>query len=326
MWTRGIACFSAVWSLSVSASAQESDTQASAERAVAAFETWLETNKTTGVIALVRDGAVVRVEGIGRDPQAAVELASLSKSITGICANELVSQGKIAWPDTIDMRLGVALDIGFDTLLTHQSGLEFDGTQATMPLWLDKSDTDRSSDVMDAVAARGAQGDVGVYSYNNENYALAGLMIEAAAGRSYQDVCTEVAIDPAEVAAMPSARAGAFLPWGGWSMRAEDFALWHAHWFAAEDGIARDPKALPYATLDDGLYYGIGTTFRTLPRGNTFWHYGALCFPGRLSTGSYAATVFGDWTAVAVWDACVDWPAMFAVDQAIWGAIYERKQ
>lgn len=307
----------------VSPCVTQADTVARAERAVAAFQGWVADNGTSGALVLVRHGDVVAEVGFGRAVDAPMELASVSKTITGICASELVSRGVMSWSDTAATRLGEDLDITLAQLVTHQGGLKDDSTQTAMPEWLDASGTHKSSAVLDLIVARGGASKVAAeYWYNNENFALVGLMIEQASARKYGDICFEVAIAPAGVQAQASPRSGSFQPWGGWQMSPADLAQWHAHWFAANSDLVNNPKGLPYATIEKGLYYGAGTTFRTLTPGNTFWHFGSLCFPGRMNAGSYAATLFKEWTIVAAWDACLDWSDMLAVDQRVIGALF----
>ena len=148
------------------------------------------------------------------------------------------------------------------------------------------------------------------------------LVIEEGTAQSYDSACRDAVLDPLDITARVSEISAISLPWGGWAMPLDNFALWHAHWFGPDTDAGSDPLSLPHIEIDTGLYYGLGTFFRTLDRGNVFWHFGALCFPGRAEAGSYAATFFGDWTVVAAYDACVDQTAMFALDTAVVGALF----
>jgi hypothetical protein len=66
--------------------------------------------------------------------------------------------------------------------------------------------------------------------------------------------------------------------------------------------------------------------FRVRDAGFNFWHFGALCFPGRLDRGSYAVIWEGEAAALATYDACLDWPAMQALDADLAMAFYGARQ
>ncbi len=101
-----------------------------------------------------------------------------------------------------------------------------------------------------------------------------------------------------------------------------DFAKLHAAWFASTQQVGTQPSAFPHVDIGGGAFYGLGTFFRQLDAGNTFWHFGALCFAHEgISRGSYAVSWFGDWTAVALYDACIDYDAMRELDQALTSAL-----
>lgn len=301
-----------VWSVSAQADP--------AARVSGAFQTWLDQQNASGAFALVRKGKVVARQGFGMDVTQPVELASLSKAVTAICAKELVAQGVLGWQDLTTEHLESAPEVTLAALLVHGSGFARDSTQTLMQGLLDSGEAHQSEAVLRAVKSRKTQKSKrNKFRYNNENYAIAALMLEAASGRSYEDVCREVALKPARVSAQPSPRSGAFLPWGGWQMTVADYALWHSYWF----GKRYTPKDLPRIKVDGGVHYGLGAFTRELDRGQTAWHFGALCFPGRMTVGSFVVTLFGDWTIMAAYDACVDWNAMAALDQTLVGALFE---
>lgn len=293
-------------------------------RVEAAFRTWLAEIGSQGVLAVRRNGQDWLTVDAGRAADAPIELASLSKAITGVCAAKLVQAGVLTWQDRFDDVTGRGPDLTLAELVTQSGGIRKDSSQRVMRRTFGQPWSDAAEQVLAQIEARGRfRGATGIHFYNNENYVLAGLMIEAATDRAYEEVCAEVAIAPAGVSADLSPHSGAFAAWGGWRMSARDHAIWHSHWFAGADAIARAPKAFPFAAMDDGrINYGLGTYFRTLEPGNTFWHFGALCFPDRMNAGSYVASLFGEWTIVAAYDACIDWDAMFALDQAVTQALF----
>ena len=303
--------------LATSSTAQDTDAVRSA------FLDWLDATRAQGVLTVKRNGRPWVTVEAGWDAQEPVELASLSKAITGICAAEMVRLGRMRWSDAFDDTVGRGPDITLAELVSQSGGIRKDSSQRVMRRTFDKPWSDAAEQILEVVEARKRfRGATGVHHYNNENYVLAGLMIEAAAGRAYEDVCADLAISPTGAQADLSPRSGAFAAWGGWRMSVEDYATWHSYWFAEGRATETEPTRFPHAASEGSeIQYGLGTYFRTLEPGNTFWHFGALCFPGRVNAGSYAASVFGTWTVVAAYDACIDWDAMFALDQAVIGAL-----
>jgi len=296
----------------------EDETALRLARLHASYEGWLSENGLDGVLAAKRQGVALAPLEKGWPADRPVELASLSKAITAICAAELVRTGRLTW----DLRAHPELDISLEQLIAQSGGLSPDQTQITMPGWLDKPATDGAAQTLAGVLQRGgAHGSPGQYEYNNENYALAGAIIEEATGQPYAEICVEMALEPAGVTGQPSPRSGAFLPWGGWQMSAADFAAWHGYWFG-QSAYAADLRATPHVEVEPGVFYGLGTFAREFPRGNSYWHFGALCFPGRLETGSYAVTVFSDCTVVAAYSGCLEWSDLRRLDALVIEAVF----
>ena len=291
------------------------------DRVQAAYADWVVAQNTSGVIAVGTNGAlgweIFPAAGRG-------ELASVSKSVTAICALALVEEGRLDWSDTVEQRLGEGPAVTLAQLVTHSSGLVRDGTQAAMPVWLDRPTSPAGHNarvVFDLIVARGApQGERGRYAYNNENYALVALMIEAATGQGYVEACwPRLELDDGIGV---SARTAAFGPWGGLEARPEAYlAFLHRH-FGPESPVGQDPLAFPHVDIGGGAYYGLGMVFRPFRDGFNFWHFGAQCFPGRLEAGSYIVMWEGKVSALAVYDACVDWDTMISLDHALSTSVY----
>lgn len=285
----------------------------------AAFEAWLDENGAPGVMAVRRGDRALAVFEHGISAQSEVELASVAKSITAICAAELVAADRMDWSDSFRDVVGQGPDIALSLLVTHTSGLVNDRTQQLMVNNAGVAGPHLSANILKFILERGGpKGPAGQFTYNNENYAMTALMIEAATGTPYDQVCAEMALAPAGVDAGTDGFLPAALPWGGWVMTPADYARFHQHWF----GTKTDPGADPFSEVEGGVRYGLGSYFRQLDRGNTFWHFGALCIGGKSQHGSYAVTWFGDWTVFAAYERCVDWDEMFALDQAIAGAVF----
>lgn len=293
----------------------QADNSATFARVQNAYQTWLEERGAKGALAILRHGKAPLVSGHGMDPEVPVDLASLSKAITAICAAELVGQGTLEWDSRFSDVVGDGPDATLAQLVTHSAGFGRDGTQRLMRRNLDR----KGAHISDLALARLRDGGKpGVYRYSNDHYALIALMIEAATGRDYEPVCREAAIAPANVTASAAPRTGAFLPWGGWQMTVGDHARWHAHWF----GPLKMEAPLPRSDLGEGVNYGLGALFRELGPGNTYWHFGAQCFPGRYNAGAFVSTLFGKLTLVAAYDICVnDLPTMISLDAALIGAL-----
>ncbi|CAM9997491.1 unnamed protein product [Chrysoparadoxa australica] len=301
------------------------------DRLTVAMAGWLDTQNTQGVI----DTAAMGDDGgfsFGREGQATadirVELASVGKSVTATCALTLVEAGKLAWSDRLPDLLSMAPDVTVAELVTHTSGLGPDSTQDAMPEWLDATtaaSVHRADDVLGAVNARATQsGTRGTYGYNNENYALLGLVIEAASGQSYLQYCTRALDLSGEVMASP--RSGAYQPWGGLHATPTGFARFLVAQFGPESGPGQDPFAYPHIEIGGGAYYGLGMVFREFGNGFNFWHFGALCISDQLNVGSYAVIWEGQVAALAAYEGCKDWDAMVALDGALARAVYGRGQ
>lgn len=290
----------------------------------AGFSRWSDVNETTGVLAtggITSDGTW-QVQHTGAQ---AVELASVGKSITAVCVKHLVDEGRLEWSDSLPAHLDTETDVTIAELVTHSSGLGPDDTQTAMPLWLDQGsdpDVHFGKQVLDFVNARGNQtAQRGRYHYNNENYALLGLVIEAVTDRPYFEACAGFLDLPETI--QPSPHSFTFQPWGGLVADATGYlAFLHEHFGPGSD-LGDDPFAYPHVDMGGGAYYGLGMVFRRFRESYNFWHFGAHCFPGRLNAGSYVVIWEGRNSAAAFYDACVNWDAMIALDNTLTAAVYE---
>lgn len=317
MW-RALFCW---FALATSLNAQDG---ATTDRLEAAFHSWLGDNAVAaGSMAIRYQGAPVRIATKARAADQTAPLASLGKAVTALCAFDLTREGLLSWDDDITKYLGRGPEtVTIAQLVTHQSGIGPDSTQRTMPGWMD-ADQHRSGEVLDAVDGRALAGPQGAYAYNNENYALLGLVIEAASGEPYRKTCGSRVFEAAGVPIPPPAREEGFLPWGGWAAPVDTFAALHAHWFGPTGPVGQDPFALPHADMGGGAFYGMGTVFRAFRGEHNFWHFGLLCMPGQVTAGSYAVNWMGEWSAVASFNACLGWDALFALDGALARAVFQ---
>ncbi len=300
--------------------------EAVTDRLKSAMDGWLTDAKAAnGAIAITYQGSVVAAEGFGMQAETPVEMASLSKAITAVCAHTLVRDGMMGWGDPVTDHLPTApANITVGDLMRQATGLTTDGTQGTSAPFLGSKD-DAGLTFFDRMKRRGApKGSRGHYTYNNENYMLLGLVIQDVAAASVAETCAARVLAPAGVMGQPSPMTGAFLSWGGWQMTAADYARFHAHWFGPDGEIGRAPFALPHVDMGRGAYYGAGTTFREFRGSHNFWHFGLWCFPDRLNVGGYAVLWEGQWGAVAVFEGCHDWDTLYALDGALSRAVYPK--
>jgi len=285
----------------------------------AAFGFWAaDHNIPNSAIVVMHDGETVGSSG---DIDAVVEIASLSKAITAVCAASLITDGTWDADTTSSDVLGYGHDgITVSQLITHTSGLGPDRTQTLMPLWVNSPESRKS--IVTELALNKPQQTNGQFNYNNENYAVLGQMIEVALGEPYQSACSERALKPADVTAKPSHQTGGMLPWGGWAMSARDYAQFHSYWFGSQGTYGAGSPASLLAPVQGGAEYGLGMFERDVADHRNFWHFGLWCIDRRVNAGAFAVIWKGEWSVVATYDACVDWDAMGALDGALVKVVY----
>lgn len=298
-------------------------------RLEAAWSGWVSDHGVTeSALAITHRGAVVAEFGHGLDPAQPVEMASLGKFITAVCIAALEREGALRFDQPVAELLPdygeTSSDITIAALLTHTSGLAPDETQGRMADWLDDPDP-RHADVTRQAFSRSTQeGAVGLYLYNNENYAVLGEVVAQVTGQMYREACAERVLPASEFpSAGVSPRAGAFDAWGGWQMSVTDYARLHMSELSAETDLGGQPDSYPASELGGGAFYGMGTVWRAFNDSHNYWHFGALCFDA-YETGSYAVFWEGRWGAVAYWNTCVSFESMFALDHALSSAAYGR--
>ena len=290
---------------------------AALERAV---KGWAAAQGMSGVVmALRHEGQPLRATGFGRDAGEAVELASLGKAITAVCAVTLIRDGHWGADTTSRQVLGYGPeDLTLKQLMTHTGGLRPDATQILMRFWLGKEEA--MAQVVSRLALKrprlpGAQGR---YFYNNENYAVIGAMIEVELARPYAEACAERVLVPAGVhGAALSPLTGGTGPWGGWTMSVAEYAAFHDFWYGAEGLMRREIREIPWASVWGPVQYGAGMYQREALRAVSFWHSGSWCLPGGRAFGSFALHWRGAWGVVVAHDGCADAEAVEALHGAL---------
>jgi CubicO group peptidase (beta-lactamase class C family) len=315
------ALFAALWVLFAFDAAAEPV----AERAVKmrnAFDNWAQAQGVeTPDIAILHKGELVSAS---RNADSPVEMASLSKAVTAICAASLIEEGRWSAQTTSAEVLGFGHEgITVAQLMSHTAGLFPDSTQTLTPMWI-TSNLPRKRIVAETALNRRRVG-LGEFQYNNENYGVLGEMIEAALGEAYAQACLARALSPAGVTtAHASEVMGGMLPWGGWSMSPKDYGRFHYYWFGPQGVYAKGAPASLRVDVGGGGQYGLGMFERQFPTYRNFWHFGAWCIQSSVNTGSYAVIWKGEWSVVAVYDKCVEWEAMLALDATLSEVAYAK--
>lgn len=290
-----------------------------------AFRGWVaEVGADQAVMTIWQQDRHDRDVAVGMDAQTPVELASLSKAITGLCAAHLIETGVWDVQTTSFAVLGNGpTDLTVGALMTHSAGLGPDGTQVPMQVWLD-TPRDRAEDAAKAAFARTAQTTtVGRYAYNNENYAVLAAMISAETGAPHTAFCKTYVLDPAGAStAHPSPRTKSMAGWGGWMMSVQDYARVMRWGYGPDGKVGATPQSWPQVDVGGGAVYGVGMTQRAFGGKMNYWHFGALCFPGQLNIGSYAVSWMDDWRAVVAYNRCLSWDDMIRLDRMLARAVF----
>ena len=140
-------------------------------------------------------------------PTDAWHWGSIAKSFTATLVARLVEKGIVSWEDTIGARLGDVVpiirdnyrDVTFVHLLSHRSGLP---TNIPIERFADFAAVpanpiaDRLAWVKIALAQKPKGPKQATYEYSNSGYIVAGAMLEAATGRSWEDLMKKEVFAP----------------------------------------------------------------------------------------------------------------------------------
>lgn len=276
-----------------------------------AWATWAESRDVSrSTMAVVKQGEVLANEAVGADPGAVVPLASLSKSITAACVQQLIAAGRLAGDKTAGEILssaGTASDVTVAELLTHSGGLGPDETQGDAKL------AEAEEPMTGAVVARAASREsqtatAGEHAYNNENYAFLGQMIAKVSGQSYEEACRKAVLAPAGVLGGGlEGRWAAQGPWGGWALSAAGFAKFFDTALSEGGALKKPPEELPHVRVEmpEGAMYGMGMLWASRESDHVVWNVGQLCWEDE-GDGAYVAR-FSDGGPVVVvtWTGCL---------------------
>lgn len=163
-----------------------------------------------GNMLVAKDGKILYEKAIGwadylhRDSlkiNSEFELASITKTFTGVAIMQLVEQGKIKLTDDVKKFYpNFPYDgINIKLLLTHRSGM-MNYVYFTDGVWKDKKKPMSNTDVMNLIAeykpARYTKPDTR-FHYNNSNFMVLGAIIEKVTGKKYADYMMENVFKPA---------------------------------------------------------------------------------------------------------------------------------
>jgi len=221
--------------------AQDSTAQDRAAQVTAAFEGWLADNAIAEAsIAVITNGTQPVTKGYGRDADAPVTLASLSKAITGACVAVLQQEGVFDLDSEISDLIDAPTGSGsLPDFLSQTSGFQDDPTQG-QPWHLAADRTPRHA-LASKLALDAPRGDA-TFRYNNANFAVLGALIDAVAQHDYFTDCRDLVLAPLGITtAAPDPVWGPLGAWGGWEMSVGDYARFAKEWFGTNRNIGRAP-------------------------------------------------------------------------------------
>jgi CubicO group peptidase (beta-lactamase class C family) len=156
-------------------------------------------------VAIVKDGKVVLSKGYGVrklgestpvDENTLFGIASNTKAFTSAALAMLVDEGKIAWDDPVTKHLPifqlydpyVTREMTIRDLLTHRSGL---GLGAGDLLWWPPTDYSREEIIRRFRYVKPATSFRSRYAYDNVLYMIAGQIVAAVSGKTWDDFIKE---------------------------------------------------------------------------------------------------------------------------------------
>ena len=166
--------------------------------------------------AVVVDGKIVATGAVGFRKNGAPEkvsvddkfhLGSVTKSMTATVAAMLVERGKISWATTIgeafpESKSGIHPDypgVTLEQLLSHRGGAPGD---APGDLWRNAwaangTAAEQRLAFVKGLLARGPDAKPGTkFIYSNQGYAIAGVMLEKATGKTWEDLLRSMLFEP----------------------------------------------------------------------------------------------------------------------------------
>lgn len=261
----------------------------------AEWRAWMSENGLTegSMVVLSPDGTMHRAS-LERATTMSVPVASLSKAITGICMDIVLQEQDLGWYTSLgeiaSQMSAVRVtpqpwneDITLASLANHTSGLAPDLTQETMGSALHGSLGLHRRIASEALREENMQGRPREFFYNNTNYAVLGVAIEALTGQSYAEACMDRVVTPAGIPdATIQGRMGSRSSYGGWEMSAEAYARLAQHWFMEGQGLVGRPFDRP---MHDN--YSLGYIIQDRGASAQTSHAGHFCHSDGPNVGAY---------------------------------------
>ena len=187
-------------------------------------------------VAVVMDGKIVATNAIGfrkwgSPEQVTVDdkfhIGSVTKSMTATVAAMLVEQGKISWKTTIrelfpDAEIDAQYhDVSLEQLLSHRGGVP---GRPPRKVWLDAwkatgSPAEQRLQFVKAILAAPPEAKPGTkLIYSNQGYAIAGVMLEKASGKTWEELMRSMIFEPLGMTSAgfgaPASLGNIDQPWG----------------------------------------------------------------------------------------------------------------
>ncbi len=259
-------------------SMDETEVTKRARKLVDDWQGWLEKHKVgEAAIAISYKGETVAEFGYGdRTVSDLAPVASVSKSVTGICIAQLVEAGRFSFGDSLNSIVPeLNSDVSVSSLLKQTSGFTRDITQKPEKYkgrdkefqeWVARKEIEKGFDETQS----------GKFHYNNSNYAMLGAIIRKVTGKTYEAACKELVFEPIgidKVDLNPDWRIHA--AFGGWRISARDHLKFLNAYFGDDEIYGKTPFNWPSHDFGNGLNYGMGYMFRSGRAGGfNFWHDG----------------------------------------------------
>ena len=188
--------------------------------------------------AVVVDGEIVATNAVGIRKQGGPEtvtvrdrfhIGSVTKSMTATLAAMLVEQGKISWTTTLGESFSGSGDpihpeygeVTLEQLLAHRGGAP---ASPPMDLWMKAwegkgAPQEQRREFVRGLLARKPEATPGTRKiYSNQGYAIAGVRLEKAAGKAWEDLMRTMLFEPLEMRSAgfgaPATPHAVDQPWG----------------------------------------------------------------------------------------------------------------
>ena len=300
--------------------------------AEAAWRDWMAHNGVTqSSLVIGRAGTILHSAAQNRGPDAVYPMASLSKAVTGMCLNQLLTNSPYSWDSTLadlapefakmnftpDVQMA---DLTLTQIATHTSGLPKTlkyGVMSTRSANLSSQPTMAKA----ALKEPSNFGPRGIYVYSNANYAILGFLIEAMTGEPYGDHCkTNIMVPAGAIQAGVTGRMSYAAGYGGWSVSVEDYARFAMHWFDPAQPWMKTPENFGY---DKAVHYGMGIHVYPTQRGTFVSHSGRWTHTdtNKPNIGSLFFVREDGTTVVANWEGSLDYALYKQLHQALRDAL-----